>query len=128
MRCQVDKLLGQQIISIGHSSTTAKEINLEIKIRDLNELQKLTLSRKYPVKIKIITDTADRIVGAQVITKKYGSQYSYELRNAILENKSFNEFIKEWKPPLEKVVGFIRDKKEASLVGKDIKDIGLVKY
>ncbi|PIZ14213.1 MAG: hypothetical protein COY53_00795, partial [Elusimicrobia bacterium CG_4_10_14_0_8_um_filter_37_32] len=77
---------------------------------------------------KIITDTADRIVGAQVITKKYGSQYSYELRNAILENKSFNEFIKEWKPPLEKVVGFIRDKKEASLVGKDIKDIGLVKY
>ena len=128
MRCQVDKLLGQQIISIGHSSTTAKEINLEIKIRDLNELQKSVLSGKYPVKIKIITDTADRIVGAQVITKKYGSQYSYELRNAILENKSFNEFIKEWKPPLEKVVGFIRDKKEASLVGKDIKDIGLVKY
>ena len=132
IRAQVDKILGQEIISIGHSSTTAKDVNLEIKIHDLSELMKdkeeSTLSIKYPVKIKILTDSADRIVGTQIITPRYGSQYSYELLNAILGHKSFNEFIKEWKPPLEKVIRFMMDKQKSCLIGKNIRDVGLVKW
>jgi NADPH-dependent 2,4-dienoyl-CoA reductase/sulfur reductase-like enzyme len=132
IRAQADKILGQEIISIGHSSTTAKDVNLEIKIHDLSELfrnkKRTFLSRKYPLKIKILTDSADKIVGTQIVTRKYGSQYSCELFNAILEHKSFSEFIKEWKPPLEKVISFMADKQKSCLTGTNIKDVGLVKW
>lgn len=132
IRAQVDEILGQEIISIGHSSTTAKEVNLDIRIYDLEEILKykedLTLSKKYPVKIKILTDTTNKIIGAQIITPRYGSQYSYEFFNAILEHKSFDEFISGWKPQFEKIINVIKNKQKISAVEKYIKDIGLVKW
>jgi NADPH-dependent 2,4-dienoyl-CoA reductase/sulfur reductase-like enzyme len=132
IRAQIDKILGKEIISIGHSSTTAKEVNLDIKIYDLSEWIKnkrnSTLSEKYPVKLKIITDSMDKIVGAQVITQKYGSQYSYELLKSILNHKPFDEFINKWKPPLEKFMNYVGDKQKILSSRQNADKIGIVKW
>lgn len=102
LRVQADNIFGIEVISIGHSSTTAKEVNLNIKLKDLSqESLRFNIGRKYPPLIKVILDESDSIVGAQVITRRYGSIYSYGLLNAMVNNSKFSDFLKTWKLSLK---------------------------
>jgi len=105
VRAQTDKILGQEITSIGHSSTTAQDSGLEVKVHDLSQMvqrrQELSLSHRYPAKVKVLVDTAEKIVGAQVVTTRYGSQYSYGLLKAVLEHTPLAAFLRDWKLPLD---------------------------
>jgi len=98
VRAQADKIFGEEIISIGHSSVSAKEVNLNVKVVDISEeSKKFDIGRKYPALIKVVLTEDDTIVGAQVITKKYGSVYSYGLFNAMLNKEKFSNFIDKWR-------------------------------
>jgi len=109
VRAQTDKTLGQEITSIGHSSTTARDSGLQVKVHDLSQMtqdkEETSLSRRYPAKVKVLVDTADRIVGAQVVTAKYASQYSYGLLRAVLQHMPLADFLRDWKLPLDAAAG-----------------------
>ena len=109
VRAQTDKILGQEITSIGHSSTTAQDSGLEVKVHDLTQMvqgkEEISLSRRYLAKVRVLVDTAERIVGAQVVTARYGSQYSYALLKAVLEHTPLAEFLRDWKLPLDATAG-----------------------
>ena len=109
VRAQTDKIFGQEITSIGHTSTTAQESGLQVSIRDLSQMvqnrQESRLARRYPARIKVLVDTANRIVGAQVIAARYGSQYSYGLLKAVLAHAPLGEFLRDWRLPLDAAAG-----------------------
>ena len=111
VRAQTDKILGKEITSIGHSSTTAKAGGLEVTVHDLSRTlqsrRDASLSRRYPAKVKVLVDSAERIVGAQVVTARYGSQYSYGLLRAILEHAPLAGFLGDWKLPLDAAAGMM---------------------
>lgn len=109
VRAQTDKILGQEITSIGHSSTTAQDSGLEVEVHDLSQTaqgkEEICLSCRYPPKVKVLVDTAEKIVGAQVVTAKYASQYSYGLLRAVLEHMPLADFLRDWKLPLDAAAG-----------------------
>ncbi|MCK4326583.1 FAD-dependent oxidoreductase [bacterium] len=107
LRAQEDRVFGQEIVSIGHSSTTAKQVNLPVHIHDLKELlpqKQLGFSRKYPAQVKVIVDKDNKVVGAQVIAPRYASQYSYPLFKGILQQTKLEKLLKEWEPSLDTAV------------------------
>jgi hypothetical protein len=67
-------------------------------VRDIEEAG---LARRYPAKVKALVDAADRIVGAQVVATRYGSQYSYGLLRAVLEHVQLAEFLAKWRLPMD---------------------------
>ncbi|MDO8303684.1 MAG: FAD-dependent oxidoreductase, partial [Sedimentisphaerales bacterium] len=69
LRAQGDKILGLQIFSVGHSTITAKEVNLPVTVRDLEmklpEHQGGSYNRFEMA--KLLTDSNESIVGGQLI-------------------------------------------------------------
>jgi pyruvate/2-oxoglutarate dehydrogenase complex dihydrolipoamide dehydrogenase (E3) component len=111
LRAQADEILGMQIYSIGHSSTTAKEVNLTVKVHDLDAHQLGQRSRTTkPFEIaKLLTDTNDRIVGAQLVAKKYGSQFARQLYVAVLHGLNKEEFLEQFNWPRIKLAEALLD-------------------
>jgi len=111
VRAQTDKILGQEITSIGHSSTTARASGLKVNVHDIGRKIKNTnengLSHRYPAEVRVLVDDADRIVGAQVVAERYSSQYSYGLLKAVLEHTALDEFLTQWKLPLDAAAGTV---------------------
>jgi len=105
LRAQADEILGMQIFSIGHSTTSAKEVDISIKVYDLMPFE---LVEKYntakPFEIaKLLTDENDRIVGGQIVAKKHGSQFAWQLYQAVLAGKNREEFLKRFNSPRMKM-------------------------
>lgn len=101
LRAQADQILGLQIFSIGHSTTTAEEVSLKVKVYDLSAPQsaiKNTGACSFDM-AKILTDSRDRIVGAQLVTKKYGSQFAWQLYKAVLQAEDRKEFLQRFNSP-----------------------------
>ncbi len=111
VRAQTDEILGQEITSIGHSSTTAHLSGVEVKVHDLtqmvNDKEEMNLSRRYPPKVKVVVDTGESIVGAQVVAPRYAAQYSFGLLSAVLEHTPLAEFLRDWKLPLDAAAGIL---------------------
>ncbi len=105
LRAQADQILGLQIFSIGHSTTTAAEVSLEVKAHDLTVPQSATKNRAagaFEV-AKILTDPNDRVVGAQLVAKKHGSQFAWQLYKAVLEAEDRKEFLRRFNSPRMRV-------------------------
>ncbi len=104
LRSQADDILGVQIFSIGHSTTTAKEVNLAVKVQDLMAPEQV--DKDYGPKAfelaKLLTDKKDRIVGAQLVTSRNGSQYAWQLYRAVLASEDRDEFLNSFNSPRAK--------------------------
>jgi NADPH-dependent 2,4-dienoyl-CoA reductase/sulfur reductase-like enzyme len=101
LRAQADQILGLQIFSIGHSTTTAEELGLKVKVHNLNVPQstiKNAGANLFEV-AKILTDPRDRIVGAQLVAKKHGSQFAWQLYKAVLQAENRKEFLQRFNSP-----------------------------
>jgi NADPH-dependent 2,4-dienoyl-CoA reductase/sulfur reductase-like enzyme len=105
LRAQADQILGLQIFSIGHSTTTAEEVSLEVKAHDLTVPQsviKNSATGAFEV-AKILTDSSNRIVGAQLVAKKHGSQFAWQLYKAVLQAEDRKEFLQRFNSPRMRV-------------------------
>jgi len=52
---------------------------------------------------KLLTDENDRIVGAQIVAKKHGSQFAWQLYQAVLVGENREEFLKRFNSPRMKM-------------------------
>jgi NADPH-dependent 2,4-dienoyl-CoA reductase/sulfur reductase-like enzyme len=105
LRSQADQILGLQIFSIGHSTTTAKELGLKVKVHDLSTPQSAMKNKgadSFDV-AKILTEPTDRIVGAQLIARKHGSQFAWQLYKAVLQSEDRREFLQRFNSPRMKL-------------------------
>jgi NADPH-dependent 2,4-dienoyl-CoA reductase/sulfur reductase-like enzyme len=101
LRAQADQILGLQIFSIGHSTTSAEELGLKVRVYDLSVPQSAIKNRgvdSFDV-AKILTDPRDRIVGAQLVAKKHGSQFAWQLYKAVLQSEGREEFLQRFNSP-----------------------------
>ena len=101
LRAQADEILGMQIFSVGHSTTSAKEVNLCVKVHDLTSPQQ---SGRYGTEklfemAKLLTNLDDKIVGAQLVAKRYGSQFAWQLYKAVLMGENREVFVGRFNSP-----------------------------
>ncbi|HET6441216.1 MAG TPA: FAD-dependent oxidoreductase [Phycisphaerae bacterium] len=108
LRAQADQILGLQIYSIGHTSTTAKGVGLQIKVHDLPSPPGVDRSRDE-VKAKLLTDAEDRIVGAQAVAYHHGSQYAWQLYKAVLLGERREEFLAHWTAPRQNAARLVEE-------------------
>jgi len=122
LRAQVDEILGMQIYSIGHSSTTAKEVNLTVEIHDLDADRLGQRSQtKKPFEIaRLLTDTNGRIVGVQLVAKKYGSQFARQLYVAVLDGLNKEEFLEQFNWPRMKLTEALVDVTKSAIVVENV--------
>ena len=104
VRAQADHILGYEIFSVGHTTTTAKDVGLEIAVYDLSAAEAVHGGGTGGLfeAAKILTDAEDRIVGAQLIAKKYGSQFACQLYAAVLDSEKRGEFLTRFNAPRKK--------------------------
>lgn len=105
LRAQADRILGMQIFSIGHTTTTAKEVNLKVNVHNLTapvSAEKNQMPKLFET-AKLLTDENDRITGAQLVAKKFGSQFAWQLYQAVLRGENREEFLRRFNSPRMKV-------------------------
>jgi len=101
LRAQADQILGLQIFTVGQSTTSAKQVGLKVKVYDLTvpeSLIKTGPSSSFEA-AKLLTDEKDRIVGAQLLAKKHGSQFAFQLYKAVVDSESREKFLKRFNSP-----------------------------
>lgn len=105
VRAQADHILGYEIFSVGHSTTTAKDVGLDVQVYDLSAGQAVRTGAVGGLfeSAKILMDAEDRIVGAQLIAKKYGSQFACQLYSAVLDNEAREKFLARFNSPRRKL-------------------------
>ena len=125
LRAQADQILGLQIFSIGHSSTSTGELGLKVRVYDLSIPQSAMKSRgvsSFEV-AKILTDPRDRVVGAQLVAKKHGSQFAWQLYKAVLQAEGRKEFLQRFNSPrtrlAEALVHVLKSTIRVDSVGED---------
>jgi NADH oxidase (H2O2-forming) len=129
LRAQADQILGMQIYSIGHSTTTAKEVDLQVQVHNLDAGQPdLQEYKQRPFETaKLLTDNKDKIVGAQLVAKKFGSQFAWQLYQAVLNGQSRKEFLASFISPRAEMAKILMDTDKPAIVVKGIgKDKSLV--
>ena len=105
LRAQADQILGMQIFSIGHSTTTADEVDLKVNVYDLTapkSAEEKLITKPFEI-ARLLTDDNGRIVGAQLVAKKYGSQFAWQLYKAVLAGENREEFLGRFNAPRMKV-------------------------
>jgi NADPH-dependent 2,4-dienoyl-CoA reductase/sulfur reductase-like enzyme len=125
LRAQADQILGLQIFSIGHSTTSAEELGLKVRVYDLSVPQSAMKNRgvgSFEV-AKILTDHRDRVVGAQLVAKKHGSQFAWQLYKAVLQAEDRREFLQRFNSPrtrlAEALVHVLKSTIRVDSVGED---------
>jgi NADPH-dependent 2,4-dienoyl-CoA reductase/sulfur reductase-like enzyme len=137
LRAQADQILGLQIFSIGHSTTSAKELGLKVGVYDLSVPQSTIKNRGAPHLLgvslssigagfevaKILTDPSDKVVGAQLVAKKHGSQFAWQLYKAVLHAEDRKEFLQRFNSPrmrlAEALVHVLKSTIRVDSVGED---------
>jgi NADPH-dependent 2,4-dienoyl-CoA reductase/sulfur reductase-like enzyme len=125
LRAQADQILGLQIFSIGHSTTSAGELGLKVRVYDLSVPQSAMKSRGAgSLEVaKILTDPSDRVVGAQLVAKKHGSQFAWQLYKAVLQAEDRREFLQRFNSPrtrlAEALVHVLKSTIRVDSVGED---------
>jgi len=130
LRAQVDDILGMQIFSIGHSSTTAKEADLAIKVHDLyppKPCADMSADKSFD-RAKLLTDADDAIVGAQLVAKRYGSQYAWQLYRAVHDAENRDEFLERFNSPRMKVAMAMAEAVKSSMVIESPQQDDFVKW
>jgi NADPH-dependent 2,4-dienoyl-CoA reductase/sulfur reductase-like enzyme len=125
LRAQADQILGLQIFSIGHSTTSAGELGLKVRVYDLSVPQSTIKNRGADLfeVAKILTGPRDRVVGAQLVAKKHGSQFAWQLYKAVLNAEDRKEFLQRFNSPrmrmAEALVHVLKSTVKVDNVGED---------
>jgi len=100
LRAQADQILGLQIFTLGHSTTSAKQVSLEVREQDLEAPKGQAKLAAKPFEAgKVLIDGKDRIVGAQLVARRHGSQIAYQLYQAVIEREKRDDFLSRFKLP-----------------------------
>jgi NAD(P)H-nitrite reductase large subunit len=125
LRAQADQILGLQIFSIGHSTTSAGDLGLKVKVYDLSVPQSAIKNRaadSFEV-AKILTDPRNRVVGAQLVARKHGSQFAWQLYKAVLQAENRKDFLQRFNSPrmrvAEALVHVLKSTIRVDSVGED---------
>ncbi|MFW9966456.1 MAG: NAD(P)/FAD-dependent oxidoreductase [Candidatus Thorarchaeota archaeon] len=73
---QYDRIFDTDIICIGHSSTSAREVGLETDVQYLEDPNEA-------MKVALVTDKNGRLIGGQVISARMGARVGYEILNRV---------------------------------------------
>jgi len=125
LRAQADEILGMQIFSIGHSTTSAKEVDLKVDVHNLTvpASAEKTRARTLFQIAKLLIDTNGKIVGAQLVAKKFGSQFAWQLYEAVLVGENREEFLERFNSPrmklAEALVHVVKSTVTVQKVGED---------
>jgi len=84
-RLQYDRIFGTDIVCIGHSSTTAKNMGVKTSVHYVDDKAEFA-------KIALVTDAKGQLIGGQVIASRMGARLGYEIferveSGAILQDK-----------------------------------------
>ncbi|MGQ4910720.1 MAG: NAD(P)/FAD-dependent oxidoreductase [Candidatus Thorarchaeota archaeon] len=71
-RLQYDRIFGTDIVCIGHSTTTAAAVGIEVKAEYFEDPAEFT-------KAALIVDKSGTLVGGQVISSRMGARLAYEI-------------------------------------------------
>ncbi len=108
IRSQMDFVLGNEIVSIGHGSETAKEIGIAVDTIELSSMGNcFHFLERYPAKIVVAINAKEQIIGAQVISQRFASMYAFNLLLAIKEGMTLSDFLKTWQPSLSAFTNFL---------------------
>lgn len=75
-RLQYDRIFGTDIVCIGHSSTTAKNVGIKTNVHHLEDPYEFS-------KISLVTDDSGVLIGGQVIASRLGARLGYEILDRI---------------------------------------------
>ena len=103
LRLQYDRIFGTDIVCIGHSSTTATDAEIEFKDHYLED------PAEY-LKVALITDNEDRLIGGQVISSRLGARIAYQILDRVESNAKLHD-----KPLLKSRHQQVRDLIERTL-------------
>lgn len=76
MQLQYDRIFNTDIVCIGHSSTSARDLNVETEIQYMDDSNEA-------MKVALVTDKGGRLIGGQVLSARMGARVGYELLNRI---------------------------------------------
>jgi len=99
IRAQADTIFGEEIVSIGHSSESARKLNIKANAVNLSSMwRSLRFLQKHPAKIMVLITPSGRIIGAQVISHRFASLYAHTLFSAIQQKITLDELLDKWQP------------------------------
>jgi NADH oxidase (H2O2-forming) len=75
-RLQYDRLFGTDVVCIGHSSTTAKDLGVKTTIQYIEDSDELS-------KAALVLDSKGQLIGGQVIASRQGARLGYEILDRI---------------------------------------------
>ena len=81
---QYDRIFDTDIVCIGHSSTSAREVGLETEVQYLEDPNEA-------MKVAIVTDRRGRLIGGQVISARMGARVGYEILNRVEAGATLKE-------------------------------------
>jgi NADPH-dependent 2,4-dienoyl-CoA reductase/sulfur reductase-like enzyme len=81
---QYDRIFDTDIVCIGHSSTSAKEVGLETDVQYLEDSNEA-------MKVAIVTDRRGRLIGGQVLSARMGARVGYEILNRVEAGATLKE-------------------------------------
>jgi NADPH-dependent 2,4-dienoyl-CoA reductase/sulfur reductase-like enzyme len=84
LRLQYDRIFGTDIVCIGHSSTTASDVGIEYNDHYIEDPAEC-------LKIALITDTSDCLIGGQVIGSRLGARVAYQILDRVESNAKLEE-------------------------------------
>ncbi|MBD3405377.1 MAG: hypothetical protein GF411_04460 [Candidatus Lokiarchaeota archaeon] len=84
LRLQYDRLFNTDIVCIGHSSTTAKNLGLETEIHHFED----SFEHAH---VSLITKKDGTLIGGQVISSRLGSQIGFQILERIEEKTKLDE-------------------------------------
>jgi len=118
LRAQADEIFGVQVFTLGHSTTTAKEVGLKVSVHKL-VAPKTNGGRARASGFeaaRILVDGKDRIVGAQLISRRHGAQFACQLYQAVINSEGREQFLARFHWPRAKMAKALLNAAEATIV------------
>lgn len=107
IRAQADTIFREGIVSIGHSSESARKLNVKTNAVNLSSMwRRLYRSQKRPAKIVVITNPKERIIGVQIISSRFAYLYAFTFFSAIRQNMALDELLDRWQHWLHTLVKY----------------------
>ncbi|MFW9833768.1 MAG: NAD(P)/FAD-dependent oxidoreductase [Candidatus Thorarchaeota archaeon] len=83
-RLQYDRIFGNDIVVVGHSSTTAEKMGVKTDVHFVEDPVEFT-------KVALVTSDNGRLIGGQVISSRMGSRLAYEILDRVEAGAKLND-------------------------------------
>ena len=84
MRLQYDRIFDTDIVCIGHSTTTARGLDVETKVTFIEDSSE-------SMKVALVTTKDDRLIGGQVLSARMGARVGYEISKRVEKGVKLKE-------------------------------------